>query len=146
MRSAICLGFHIYILRLWYGKRYNINQFLSNISIRNNNTMAPCFLDTLFKSGWREIGRCHRCYNVPCQIQEPIFFFGTIRQIMRQLNIGHFILISQTNEGWYIWPENTSVFLSIYFFVCVRERKQMNVNCVCSVLILFIFFISIMKK
>ena len=102
--------------------------------------MAPCFLDTLFKSGWREIGLCHRCYNVPCQIQEPIFFFGTIRQIMRQLNIGHFILISQTNEGWYIWPENTSVFLSIYFCVCVRERKQINVSCVCSVLILFYLF------
>ena len=101
--------------------------------------MRPCFLSTWFKSGWREIGLCHRCYNVPCQKQEAIFFFGTIRQIMRQLNIGHFILISQTNEGWYIWPENASVFLIIYFCVCVRERKQMNVNFVCSVLILFIF-------
>ena len=39
-----------------------------------------------------------------------------------------------------------SVFLIIYFCVCVLERKQINVSRVCSVLILFIFFISIMKK
>ena len=59
---------------------------------------------------------------------------------MRQLNIGHFILISQTNEGWYIWPENMSVFLIIYFCVCVRERKQINVSCECSVFNSFYLF------
>ena len=68
--------------------------------------MGILLLDIGFKS-LEERLVCHLHYNMPCQKQEAMFFFGTIHQIMMQLHIGHFIAVSNSEE--YQWPANGSV-------------------------------------
>ena len=75
------------------------------------------YLDIDFKSVEERLV-CHLHYNMRCQKQEAMFFFGTIHQIMMQLNIGHFIVISNS-ELQYHWPTKESIHDYTFIQECV---------------------------